>query len=293
MARIVIVALTLFFILTFAGRFLGTLASSVALPIYGIRHWISESTAPLPVFIRSRQELLDEIRALEEKISTQSGNEATIARLANEVDVYRDLLSETDTDSRIVAGIVALPPELPYDRVLIDRGRSDGVVEQAVVYHSHDRAIGVVSTVFDTSAIVTLFSSPGMEATAYIFGPDIFAHTYGEGGGIVRISVPQGVAVSIGDAVVLPGIGAGILGIVESIESIPTEPDQQAYVTLSAPLQSLYAVGVSTRVYERLSYEGAIVALSGWNYHDLNIHIPSMSTSTEPVLTSTTSPPTQ
>ena len=84
-----------------------------------------------------------------------------------------------------------------------------------------------------------------METTVYLYGPDVFAYAYGEGGGVIRISVPQGIPVHEGDAVVLPSIHMGDLGIVEHVVSLPTQPEQNAYLTFPIPIQSLRTVTIS------------------------------------------------
>ncbi len=148
-------------------------------------------------------------------------------------------------DASILAGVLARPPMVPYDLLVIDRGSREGVVEGAIVYHSNNHAIGMVTRVFERNALVTLFSSSGAETTVYIYGPDIFAYAYGEGGGVMRVSLPQGVEVHEGDPVVLPSLHLGDVGVVSRVVSLPTQPEQSAYVTFPVSLQSMRTVRVS------------------------------------------------
>jgi len=123
------------------------------------------------------------------------------------------------------------------------------------VYHALDQAIGYVSVAFPQTALVTLFSSPGVEASVYVFGPNIFTTAYGEGGGVVRISAPQGVLLSQGDTVVLPALGASVIGTMHSIQSVPTQPEQYGYVTQTVPLQAIRTVTVDTSVKTSPSFD--------------------------------------
>lgn len=214
--------------------------------VYAVRHYMLTSTATIPVFLQSRLELLDRIKTLETRVASSRGMENTLAYLTKENEELRSLLSASSTP-RTVAGVIARPPYTPYDTIIIDRGSNDGIIQNAPVYHGNNIVIGYVRNVFPDTAHVTLLSSAGTEATVYLFGSQLFTTAYGEGGGIVRLSVPQGVPITHGDTVILPGLEGGVLGTVRDIQSIPTEPEQHAYVALPVSLQSIRLVGVGTR----------------------------------------------
>lgn len=239
----------------FAGS-LGRVTAIVTMPIFSVRHWLAESTAVLPSYVRSRKELINELDALRDQVSAQGGKDATIVRLSAENDELRALLSATH-EERIAASVLARPPYLPYDAILIDQGERDGVLEGAIVYHSHDQAIGFIAKVFSSSALVALFSTSGMQATVYVIGPDIYTPMYGEGGGVMRIEVPQGITMHEGDVVILPSVDSGILGTITEIESSPTQPVQKGFVLSDTPLQSLNLVSVSKYVVDSVTYEAA------------------------------------
>jgi len=183
-------------------------------------------------------------------------------------------LMNIDDAERIAAAVTARPPYLPYDSLLIDRGTKDGIKEGAIVYRAYDQAIGLVSRVYQEGALVTLFSTPGVEATVYILGPNIYTTAYGEGGGIVRVSVPQGVSIVLGDVVIIPSLEIGVLGTIKDIKSVPTQPEQYGYVMSEAPIQSLNLVSVSSRVLQKRTFEEVESIIAGYNYEALKVDIP-------------------
>lgn len=275
-------------VLYLAGNLLGSAVSLITAPIYGVRHWLAESSGTVPMYFRSRNELLQEIDMLKDRIVTLGGQDATTARLSAENAEYRALLSSKDP-ARIAAGVVARPPYIPYDVLLIDRGSAEGVKERAVVYYANDHAIGFVGRVFEHSALVTLFSTAGVETTVYVIGPNIFTTAYGEGGGVLRVSVPQGMPLQEGDTVIMPSLEAGILGQVRTTESVSTQPEQFGYVTLAAPLQSLRTVAVSGEVIAPISFEEAQQHVKGLDYSALQIEIPAEYRVEMPLFPTTTS----
>lgn len=222
---------------------IGSLSSGGVGMVVRTREYFAHSTAILPSYIRSRGELESERQRLNEALAAESGDETTIARLTSENEELRALLGDT-TDDRILASVIARPPNTPYDTLIIDRGGKQSIVEGALVYHSNDHAIGMVSRVYEKMALVTLFSSDGVETSVYVYGPDVFAYAYGEGGGVIRISLPQGISVEEGDVVVLPSLHTGDLGLIERVVSVPTQPEQNAYLTFPVPIQSLRSVVV-------------------------------------------------
>lgn len=235
-----------FLVLVFAKEILGSVASVITAPVFSVRHYIETSAGTVPVFFRSQRDLLAQIRDLEFQIQNGEGASAVQKYLERENEELRKLSSGTTTSPVILAGVVARPPFTPYDTLIIDRGEADGIVRYAPVYIGEHQAAGYVREVSKRNALVTLFSSPDAEATVYVFGPNIFTQAYGEGGGVVRISVPQGMSVAEGDVVLLPGLDAGVLGTVDYVESMPTEPEQRAYVIFDTPLQSVRIVAVGT-----------------------------------------------
>lgn len=262
-----------FFVLYTLGDILG-LASSYALkPLYSLQTFFSSSSATLPVYLRGRTELLNEMADLKEKLSAYSGSSATINRLIVDNEEIRALASVRDT-KRIIAGVIARPPRVPYDTLILDSGTSDGIQEGAVVYQAGELAIGFVSRVFPEISLVTLFSSPGVETTVYVFGPDIFTTAYGEGGGVMRISVPQGILLKEGDVVILPSLESGSVGVINKVSSTPTQPEQSGYVVASIPMQSLRLVGVSSRVATPASFDEALKQVQQEKTEFLKIDIP-------------------
>ncbi len=247
-----VVVILLFLLQSSVGR----IASQITRPVYALKRYFEMSEAALPVYIRGRSELLAEINSLKEQIAASSGSDATIERLTEENKQLGSLIGIHDPE-RIGAGVLAQPPYAPYDVLYIDRGSDDGIVEGATVYHMNDHSIGFVSTVYPKSALVTLFSTPGVQTTVYVFGPNIYTTAEGEGGGVVRISVPQGISITEGNVVVMPSLDDGVLGTISTVQSASTQPEQYGYIVYTVPVQSIHRVAVGSRVAGKTSFEEA------------------------------------
>lgn len=250
-----------FLALIFVRDILGVVASTVTAPFFYAKHYLETSADTVPTFVRSQVELMARIAELESALLGEEGRDSAYALLREENEELRNLLGGATGTPAVIAGVIARPPHTPYDTLLLDRGEAGGIVRDAPVYYGKGLALGYIREVFPRTALVTPFSSPGAEATVYVFGPDIFTTAHGEGGGVVRVSIPQGLPIAEGDLVVLPSVSAKILGTVEYVESVPTEPEQSAYVILDIPLQSIRVVAVGTNPVAPRSFPEALEAV--------------------------------
>lgn len=232
----------------------GSAASAGYRLVTKIDNWLFATPDSIPGYLQDKASLIAEIESLRSQLAGFDGNRVTIAHLQAENDTLRQRLSVAST-SQIFASVIGRPPQVAYDALLLDVGFTQGVVEGAVVYLGAHQAIGTVVRSFADSSVVKLFSSPDVNATAFLIGPDVYADTQGLGGGVLEVSVPQGVSLAVGDLVVLPAVGAGVYGEVEEVVSVPTEPVQYGYVTIGTALSSVRTVSVGTDTVRAHSYE--------------------------------------
>ena len=216
----------------------------VLTPFHLVHTWYNDSNAPLPMFLRDRSALVDQITALENELAIAGVTDLTTQRLFNENMWLRELLG-APSEKRIAAAVIARPNQLPYDLLQIDRGSMKGIVLGAPVYIGLDAVIGTVVSVSEQYAFVQLFTHPDFRATAFISGANIVAPLEGYGGGVARVRVPQGIALTIGSVVHLPSIHPGAFGKIAWIENDPSQPEQYGYIVLPESIQAIQYVAVA------------------------------------------------
>lgn len=231
------------------------------LPYDTVRIWILESEDSLPIYLRDRQSLDSQITELEKALNQTYGNEETAIKLEKENDELRALLRAVP-ETRILARVVARPDQLPYDILMIDRGSHDGIELFAPVFVGRDHILGVVTKVFSRTAYVTLVTTPGFVATAYVYGPNIYTTTEGMGSGVLRVRVPQGINLKEKDLVILPALDTAIFGEIIRVETSPTKPERYGYVTAEIPLQSLQYVSVGREPVIANSFDQAQIVVA-------------------------------
>jgi hypothetical protein len=73
----------------------------------------------------------------------------------------------------------------------------------------------------------------------------------------MRIGVPQGIPLAVGNLVILPGVASGIYGEISHIDSVPSEPEQAAYVSPEVALSGLRLVSVAKSATQQRTFEEA------------------------------------
>ena len=249
------------------------LAYTIMAPIDVATTWIRESGGSLPSYVRERRALDERIEELEQALAENKRNDLTLRTLQAENSELRSLLRATSAE-RIAATVVGRPPNMPYDLLQIDRGRSDGVVESAPVYLGYRQLIGVIAHTASDHSFVELVTSPGFETTVYIYGPDIFTRAEGYGGGVLRVRVPQGIALTEGNIVIAPALDSGIYGSISHIKTSPTQPEQYGFVVPTTAIASINKVSVGTRPATPVDFEAAQEIVEENRIGNLRINVP-------------------
>jgi rod shape-determining protein MreC len=239
-AAVLLLGLLLPAAFTFTGRVL-------MYPIHATSEWFRTSSAQLPMFLREQDELISQIERLENELAVAVSTDLTQQRLFDENMWLRQLLN-VNTNERIAAAVIARPTELPYDLMQLDRGSDDGITVGAPVYIGADNVIGIVNYTAPRYAFVELFTTPGFRATAFISGANVMTTLEGFGGGVARVSVPQGIPLTVGNLVHVPSIEPGVFGQVAYVENLPTQPEQYGYITLPKPVSGIRYVAVAREI---------------------------------------------
>jgi cell shape-determining protein MreC len=293
-SQVVLIGCVCMLMLWLLPRALYVTAALVMAPVNGVKTWLAESSSSLPQYIRNRSVLVTEIETLEQQIADRGGDRFTVDMLAKENDELRSLLGDVG-DERILAGVIGRPAALPYDMLMIDQGERDGIMVGAPVYIGDRTVIGYVQSVTSRTSLVTLITTPDFVSTVYVLGPDIFTTAVGMGGGQLKVGVPQGITVTEGDLVILPSVTSGVYGSVSYIETVPTQPEQYAYVAPKTAIGSLRLVAVGTTPMTGTSFEAALQNVEAMKNELFAVPVPpgymatsTLATSTSEVVTGTT-----
>jgi cell shape-determining protein MreC len=188
----------------------------IAEPVWKVKNSIVNSS--FFEYFKTKQRLIDERTAIERELFLAGDLLALNETLKKENETLKDLLGRQDTKLKtVLTSVLAKPPQLPYDSLLIDIGEDQGIKVGDQVIANANVYIGEVSEVLPHSAKVSLYSTPGRKLSVVLGVSAVTAEAVGIGGGNFNILLPREVEVKEGDVIVTPAITSNVFGIVEKV----------------------------------------------------------------------------
>ncbi len=149
-----------------------------------------------------------------------------------------------DVREGIVAGVVARPPESPYDTLVLSEGSENGITLGMRAFGEGGVPLGVVSEVLTDFSRVTLFSAHGMVVDGWVGQAHVPITITGEGAGAMSASVSRLAGVAVGDTVFAPGPGMLVVGAVTRIDNSPSSSSLTLHIMSAVNLFSISWVAV-------------------------------------------------
>lgn len=167
--------------------------------------------------------LRNEILA-DENAALANENQALLQKTASLEALLGSPAPGKSTPSGILAGVVARPPEAPYDTLVLAQGSRAGIALGQEVFGAGNVPIGVISSVLDDFSRVTLFSSSGVSIAGWVGSANIPLTVTGVGAGSMSASLARSANIAVGDSVFGPGPGMLPIGTVTRIDESPSSP---------------------------------------------------------------------
>ena len=204
-------------------------------------------------FSDTAEGLQEQYRTVSQQLKGAVVDTATIQKLETENKVLRELLNVKQRLNRslLVANVVARHPLEGISAVTIDRGSFDGIqVGQAVIV-SNGILVGIITKVFERSAIATSITDPSslVSGTLASLSKPIGAVRGEHSTSLEMDLIPRDVKIQQNDIVITAGLEERIpfgfvLGRIDRVESSDNDLFQKAVVRPDASLLLEYLVMV-------------------------------------------------
>ncbi len=212
-------------------------------PFWSLEDGIVSSYTGMKIALSSKSTLEAENQQLRDVLDKVALDAYSRDTLRIENDELKRVLGRQSEYQYMFARIMSAPPISPYDTILIDAGKEQGVYVGMQVFASGDFKVGEVSRVWGRSALVSLYSTPNTELSVTVGTSSIPAIASGMGGGNLRIILPKGVAVTVGNLVSIPALAPTYAGTVDAIERTEGSSLEAIYVRLP------FNISQETKVY--------------------------------------------
>ncbi|MEK7227458.1 MAG: rod shape-determining protein MreC [Patescibacteria group bacterium] len=209
--------------------FLSGLIISAAIPFWNAENQLVKTLSDWKEIWRGRLALVSENIQLKEKISSLELELSARPAAIDGNDTLLSLLGRKAEDGGIAATVLVRPPQTPYDIIIIDAGRDDGVLADSQVFLPEGPVLGTISEIFPSSAKVKLFSSAGEKTAAILERSGLSTILEGEGGGNFRAVVPRETPAEKGDRILSADIFSRLLAVVEDIKIEPTDSFKEIF----------------------------------------------------------------
>jgi len=192
-------------------------------------------------YFKRKDSLEKENDQLKEKINELESKNLFYQSTEKENEDLKASLFRADAKNKeyIVAAILKRQPEVPYDMAILDAGSESGVSIGMVVTAYGETLIGHIAEVFSTTSKVKLISFPQEETSVILGGSNTAISAKGKGGENLEISLPREVVVSLGELITTPGLNGLVVGVVEKIDSDPSNPFQKVVFRLPTNIRQL------------------------------------------------------
>lgn len=167
--------------------------------------------------IKSKDNLARENERLTREIRGDEISLLLLDVVKRENEELKFMLGRKPEGDIILALVLVRPPISPYDTLIIDRGKRDGLEVGNMVYALGDALIGIVAEVYDSRSKVAFFSTPGKKTNVSFENSNVPAIAHGRGSGNFSANTPSDTGIKEGDIVIFPDIKPHIFGIVEEV----------------------------------------------------------------------------
>lgn len=220
----------------------------IATPFLNAKNYLSFQLVELMALFDTKEDLAKENRALEEKIEKMKNKILFSELLKKENKDLKNLLAGNTKTDWLVSSVISRPPQSPYDILIIDSGRNDGVQTGSVVIFDNV-FIGKIEKASNSSSRVKLASFPEEEMNVMIFSKNLDADyqsavAVGQGGGNFNITLPRDIEISAGNLIKTTGTNWFLLGIVEEVKKKPADAFQRILFRIPINIHNLNFVEV-------------------------------------------------
>jgi cell shape-determining protein MreC len=232
-----ILILIFFIILISLGllNFFGKIFNGIGFHLWNTNNFIKKEVSELGYLTRTKVSVFKENENLKEELGNLKNKMIDYNLVLDENIKLKEILNRIPENySFVLANILTKPSQSIYDSIIIDIGKDSDVSVGNTVYADSKIPLGIITELYNKTALVTLFSSPDQKIEGYIESSNAVVTLIGRGGGNFEMIVPVDMTVLSGDIILIPNSSIEVVAIVDNVISKPNEPIKK--VILHSPI---------------------------------------------------------
>ncbi len=193
-------------------------------PLWSATDSTQNAFASVGSLLLSKKSLKEENIRLRENIYDLNISLIDYQSLLEQNFSFRELLGRSGARSSILAAVVTKPSRSLYDTFILDVGVREGVSVGDKVVYQGNMVVATITEVYERSSKALLYSSSGKKIDVILPRTGVSGVAKGQGSGTFSWELPRGAEVSKGDVIALSGIERDVVGVVEYIDTSPSDP---------------------------------------------------------------------
>ena len=192
---------------------------TVSKPIWNISDGTKNTFGNIYNFLSIQNNLVIKNKNLGNQVDSLNLKVIDYDTILKENQDLKSMLGRKDATSRVLARVLSLPPQSPYDTLVIDVGLSDGIQSGDKVYISNTIIIGLTTSVALHTSTVELFSTGDRKMQVILERTGASYDVVGRGGSNFSIESPKEADILWGDVFTYPGLTPSVVGSVYYIDT--------------------------------------------------------------------------
>ena len=170
----------------------------IAYPFWSTGNYFSDTDTSIKSFFKSKNSLIWENEQLKKDLAISQNDILETSVLRDENLKLKNILNRSVNSNLILATILVRPNISAYDTLIVDIGSDNNIKQGALVFGNGNILLGTVREVYEHTAKIVLYSTPGEKINVSITNGDASVELSGRGGGSFEIIVPRGIDLPAG-----------------------------------------------------------------------------------------------
>ncbi len=227
-------------------NFLQSKSSTLFSPFFKIGNFFYGSLEKKPKILSNKDALFAENESIKVELQNlrMALMDSEVIKQEN-VELRKALDLNTERDF-IPTTIIARPPQIPFDTLLLDKGILDNVKVDDLVLVGERILIGKVVKVNDNTSTVALSSFAENSIAGIVERNSEMIEVKGMGGGGMQVKLPIDFDISISDRIITSNLPSFVFAVVSSIEEDKTTGFKDVYLSLPEGIGKIKVVFIKS-----------------------------------------------
>ncbi|MDP2676607.1 MAG: rod shape-determining protein MreC [bacterium] len=198
-------------------------------PFVATSAYLSHAVSVVSLYVQSKDTLKKENEKLKEEVGILQRKITLQENMKQEYEILLGAVQGAPQKS-VIARVIPTPTSSVFGVITIDKGSEDGVRAGAKAVFDGAVLLGFVEETFAHASRVRLFSSFHTETQLKLGETNVTVLAVGEGGGVIRVTLPRDFPVAVGDRLFAPGAVPFLVGFVDTVGVSGAEATRNIYI---------------------------------------------------------------